>query len=47
MDSPKNVPYTYEELCREALKYYTKQAFILGSYNQYQAARRHTNFKEI
>lgn len=47
MNSPKNAPYTYEELRREALKYTTKQAFKLGSYNQYQAACRHTNFKEI
>ena len=47
MDSPKCVPYTFEELRKESLKYTTKQTFKLNSYGHYQAACRHENFKEI
>ena len=47
MDLPKCVPYTFEELRKEALKYTTKQTFKLNSYGHYQAACRHENFKEI
>ena len=47
MDSPKCLPYTFEELRKEALKYTTKQTFKLNSYGHYQAACKHKDFKEI
>lgn len=47
MSKPKCLPYTFEELRKEALKYTTKQTFKLNSYGHYQAACRHKNFKDI
>lgn len=47
MGKPKCLPYTFEELRKEALKYTNKQTFKLNSYNAYQAAYRHEKFKDI
>ena len=47
MGKPKCLPYTFEELRKEALKYTTKQTFKLNSYGHYQAACKHKDFKEI
>ena len=47
MGKPKCLPYTFEELRQEALKYTTKQSFKLNSYSAYQAAYRHERFKDI
>lgn len=47
MSKPKCLPYTFDELRKEALKYTTKQTFKLNSYGHYQAACRHERFKDI